>query len=346
MEGSAMAGPYLPIPMPMRTLSNVHSRLGWGSVYNMGLPQVTFKHGDEDSTNAFGFFSLPEAWLPEIIPDTPEQVAESQEEHGALNASHTDIILERLLVQHQLSKMNRKATRAILGIPGNPGVPITPLGFRADCPFQSMSPVMKPGWTSHLPGQRGMICPVLGHHPEVYHSEVPSLVAEANKLCRSQFEQNCITRIECGSPAIFSFNEIDKALIWTPTPPAMMEIRRNNGGIPGLNPSPPQPQATNDNSGEQASNSGQSSKTDRPLGQDDPRLQSNSDSEDSPEKTKSICRNVECRQRALILSTVRKEGNKLKKQRMVLRGTSVRSRSPASNAPQGEIGVLGNKAGS
>lgn len=152
MEGSAMAGPYLPINN--HTLSDVHACLGWGSVWNLGLPQMTTLHNGQRCIGAVGAFSLSKSWLTELLPEADPDVMESQDHHDQIQKLSFEQVIQLPLFQERLTALigDRCELKEIfLGSDDEHPVLIIPVGLRSDIELIALAE--DPGRTSYIPGK-------------------------------------------------------------------------------------------------------------------------------------------------------------------------------------------------
>ena len=145
-EGSAPGGPFLPLEC---TLSEVHHRMGLGSIWTIGLPLMPASIEGGGTKSCYRLYAFPKHWQTElpgkhgyILPRTPLATMAS------VTTSISESIIEREW-DRMSSHIDRRHDRVAYHI----GVKLgTPKGK------------MHPGWTTHLPGKDGLLCQRYGCH--------------------------------------------------------------------------------------------------------------------------------------------------------------------------------------
>ncbi|KAJ4236971.1 hypothetical protein NW759_000095 [Fusarium solani] len=142
-EGSALGGPFLPLEC---TLSEVHHRMGLGSVWTVGLPLMP---ASIEEKSCYRLYAFPKHWQTELPVKHGYTLPRTR---LATMASVTTLISEKIIAPewHSISShIDRPHFRLAYHI----GIKLgTPTGK------------MHPGWTTHLPGKDGLLCKRYGCH--------------------------------------------------------------------------------------------------------------------------------------------------------------------------------------
>ncbi|KAL2675403.1 hypothetical protein Neosp_011587 [[Neocosmospora] mangrovei] len=145
-EGSALGGPFLPLEC---TLSEVHHRMGLGSIWTIGLPLMPASIEENGKKSCYRVYAFPKHWEKEIrfrfgytLPRTCL----------ATMASVTTPISEDLITRGWRSISSH--------IDCHNGRVAYHIGTKLGTPTGKMHP----GWTTHLPGKDGLLCKRYGCH--------------------------------------------------------------------------------------------------------------------------------------------------------------------------------------
>ncbi|KPM43712.1 hypothetical protein AK830_g2890 [Neonectria ditissima] len=156
-EGSALAGPFLPIDW---TLHELHHHVGLGSIWTIGLPDMPATVISKDASAHFGLYAYPEHWRPELralsqpLPYAP--VVASANTPSPIASGRTTITLSQLSNTWLSisSNLNRTKLAEILGGDATT-IPVSHVGAK----IGATTIVANPGWTSHLPAaDSGLLC--------------------------------------------------------------------------------------------------------------------------------------------------------------------------------------------
>lgn len=190
LEGSALSGPYLEQHVDSKqngtihklNVSEIHCHLGWGSVWNMSLPIISFQdegHQGTDELKArpgFQCYTLPKVWVNQLPPSHLPPG-----ERGDVAKS----FLDDIKLGGKCSTVPSTPDTDSIGLEKYAGrVPIIPLGYRPE--FESVE--LNPGWSVHIPCANGIICPAStdgGHrHEMVYGGDS----AAADEMAKTAFK--------------------------------------------------------------------------------------------------------------------------------------------------------------
>ncbi|RSL64979.1 hypothetical protein CEP54_004479 [Fusarium duplospermum] len=175
-EGSALGGPFLPLEC---TLSEVHHRMGLGSIWTIGLPLMPASVKENGGKSWYRLYAFPKHWqaeLPVRLADTLPGIS------LAIMASVTTPIHEDDISRRWRS-MSSQIDRRHSSIAYHIGLKLgTPTGK------------IHPGWTTHLPGKDGLLCQRYGCHdlpkpqfgPTVTRSELQNAISKYALGSRSQ----------------------------------------------------------------------------------------------------------------------------------------------------------------
>ncbi|EEU48857.1 uncharacterized protein NECHADRAFT_75428 [Fusarium vanettenii 77-13-4] len=145
-EGSALGGPFLPLEC---TLSEVHHRMGLGSIWTIGLPLMPAPIEENGKKSCYRVYAFPKHWEKEILFRFGYTLPRTS---LATMASVTTPISEDIITRGWRgisSHIDRRHGRVAYHIGTKLG---TPTGK------------MHPGWTTHLPGKDGLLCKRYGCH--------------------------------------------------------------------------------------------------------------------------------------------------------------------------------------
>lgn len=145
-EGSALGGPFLPLEC---TLSDVHHRMGLGSICTIGLPLMPTSIEANGRECCYRLYAFPKHWQTELpvkrcylLPRTP--LATMARVATPISESN---------IPHEWDSM-------VFHIDRRHGSLAYHIGIKLGTPKGKMPP----GWTTHLPGKDGLLCQRYGCH--------------------------------------------------------------------------------------------------------------------------------------------------------------------------------------
>lgn len=208
-EGSALGGSFLPLEC---TLSEVHHRMGLGSVWTVGLPLMP---ASIEEKSCYRLYAFPKHWQTELPVKHGYTLPRTR---LATMASVTTLISENIIAPewHSISShIDRPHFRLAYHI----GIKLgTPTGK------------MHPGWTTHLPGKDGLFCKRYGCHdltktqfgPTVAGSELQDTISRnsndshLHNLSPTQSLTSTQPQVRFGSP--INLTEVDPTdvVYWSP----------------------------------------------------------------------------------------------------------------------------------
>ncbi|RSM21048.1 hypothetical protein CDV31_000096 [Fusarium ambrosium] len=145
-EGSALGGPFLPLEC---TLSELHHRMGLGSIWTIGLPLMPASINQNGKKSYYRLYAFPEHWQTEL--GVKSALALPRTSFSNMASVTAPIIENAISCQwyHISSEIDYRHGRVAYHI----GIKLgTPTGK------------MHPGWTTHLPGKDGLLCQRYGCH--------------------------------------------------------------------------------------------------------------------------------------------------------------------------------------
>ncbi|KAI8719553.1 hypothetical protein NCS52_00736400 [Fusarium sp. LHS14.1] len=146
-EGSALGGPFLPLEC---TLSEVHHRMGLGSIWTIGLPLMPVSIEENGKMRHYRLYAFPKHWQTELS-DKHGYIVHHQAALATM-ASVTASISEGTIT-HKWSSIASHINRCNNRVAYHIGTKLgTPTGK------------VHPGWTTHLPGKDGLLCKRYGCH--------------------------------------------------------------------------------------------------------------------------------------------------------------------------------------
>lgn len=206
-EGSALAGPFLPIDC---TLHEVHHYMGLGSIWGIGLPGMSATVCNDEGMAHFGLFAYLDHWTSELPyalgqPRQRQSIFASANPPPALASGMTTMTYSHMpdIWLSVSSGLNRKSLAGILS--GNATtIPICHIDVKLGESLINPSP----GWTSHLPGEGGLL--YQGGHAHVISNFniTPNSIAgdearfaeKAYSLLSSKFLTSWDTAVSFGRP--------------------------------------------------------------------------------------------------------------------------------------------------
>jgi hypothetical protein len=145
LEGSALGGPFLPTKW---SLGAIHHYMGLGSIWTIGLSFMPSSTVVEGNSFCYRLFAFPKQWQGEL----PNRGYPAEWLGLTFNSSlTTSVPAERLGV------LRPDILSRILG---SADYKVSQIGAK----LGTSSLLENPGWTSHFPGEHGLICVKHGMH--------------------------------------------------------------------------------------------------------------------------------------------------------------------------------------